>query len=222
MPKQPLSKDYIEKIVQLRKTGHSLSEIQKVTARARTTIFKYIKNVQILPRYLSLWKQKRGGSKHKAFLAWEDSSKKVRELILPVGRKERLLILSSLYWGEGTKSELNLINSDPSLIKVFVTCLGDLGVKKDQLKITLRIFEDMDKRKVIRFWSSVIGVSPAKITNVNILKGKKVGKLEYGMCRVRVVKSASYFKLIMSMIDLIKSETNAAVVQRIEQDTPNV
>lgn len=41
------------------------------------------------------------------------------------------------------------------------------------------------------------------------------------MCRVRVAKGGSYFKLIMSMIDLIKSDFNAAVVQWIEQRSPN-
>jgi hypothetical protein len=45
----------------------------------------------------------------------------------------------------------------------------------------------------------------SQIRSVNILKGKKVGKLEYGMCRVRVTKGERHFKLIMSMIDLIKS-----------------
>jgi hypothetical protein len=55
------------------------------------------------------------------------------------------------------------------------------------------------------------------IKNINVIKGKKIGKLKYGMCRLRVKKVGRYFKLIISMIDLIKSGVqNVLVVQWIE------
>ena len=131
------------------------------------------------------------------------------------------LILACLYWGEGNKRELNLINGDPNLIKVFIMCLESLGVMKDQMKFTLRIFEDMNKEEAVRYWAKVINISKIKITNVNVLSRKKKEKLVNGMCRVRVTKGAPYFKLIMSMINLIKLELDAAVVQRIERGVPN-
>lgn len=61
-----------------------------------------------------------------------------------------------------------------------------------------------------------------QISNINILKGKKEGKLKFGMCRIGVKKGGKYFKLIISMINLLKSNYKAAIVQWIEQDTPNV
>ncbi len=222
MPKLKLSIETIRKIKKLRETGHSLPEIKKLTGKANATIFKYTRKVEILHQYKEIWKIKRGGSKYRAYKKWQEARISAQALITPLNKKDKLLILSCLYWGEGSKRELNLINSDPALIKVFIVCLKEIGVTTDMLQITLRIFEDMDKVKVVNFWANFLSISKSQISNVNILKGKKAGKLKHGICRIRVRKSAPFFKLIMSMIDLIKFNFNAAVVQWIERGTPKL
>jgi hypothetical protein len=116
-----------------------------------------------------------------------------------------MLILACLYWGEGNKTELNLINSDPNLIRVFVNCLKRLGVKDEDLLVSARIYEDLNPEKVKLFWAKTLRIHKDLIRSINVLNGKKLGKLKYGMCRVRVRKGARYFKIIMSVIDLIKS-----------------
>jgi hypothetical protein len=73
------------------------------------------------------------------------------------------------------------------------------------LKVSLRLFEDINKKKTIQFWQKILSLPKGSITKFDISKGKKKGKLKYGMCRIRVKKSGRHFKLIMSMIDLIKS-----------------
>ncbi|OHA93176.1 MAG: hypothetical protein A3H52_03125 [Candidatus Zambryskibacteria bacterium RIFCSPLOWO2_02_FULL_39_26] len=201
----PLTKSEIEEIKKLRETGHSLPEIKRILNRGYGTIFRYIKDVPILPEYHEIWKIKRGGSKARSAKLWSEAKVRASELIGPIGFKERLLILSSLYWGEGNKAELNLINSDPNLVRVIVMCLKDLGIQQNELKISLRLFEDIDIKKAISFWSKTLYLPRGFITKIDIKKGKKVGKLRYGMCRVRVKKAGKNFKLIMSMIDLIKS-----------------
>jgi hypothetical protein len=175
----------------------------------------------VLPKYLPLLKAKQGGSKQRARQAWLDATLKVRNIIKKYPSKiQRLYLLAGIYWGEGTKAELNLINSDPGLIKTYVRCLTDLGIKKDDLRITLRIHKELDPAAAIRFWSSLLAVNPNKISGMEIIDGQKQGKLRYGMCRVRVTNSAPYFKLIVSLINVIKEQFDAAVVQRIEQGTP--
>ncbi len=137
-----------------------------------------------------------------------------------MSREQRLLLLLGIYWGEGNKRELNLINSDPALIKTFLSCLYDMGMKKEELRITLRLYDGIDKEKSRRFWAKLLSIRIKDIRNINTIQGNKIGKLKYGMCRVRVAKSAPYFKLIMSLLSEIKERFNAAVVQRIEQGTP--
>ncbi len=222
MPKLRISEKEIKQIISLRRTGHSLPEIQKIVKRGNSTVFKYIQGVLVLPKYRQILKDKQGGSKEKSRKDWKAASKKAKDIFGEVDSKTKLVILTCLYWGEGNKTELNLNNSDPALIKTFVQCLYGIGVKKSDLRITLRLFEDIKIEEAKLFWANLLDIKVNEILGINIIHGKKVGKLKYGMCRVRVTKGGPHFKLIMSMIDLIKSDFNAAVVQRIEQDTPNV
>ena len=207
MGKPRLTDVQIEQIVNLRKTGHSLNEIKKISGRANDTVFKYIKGVKILPEFVDVLRFKQGGSKNRCLEKWQIAKEKAKNLFSKFGRKEKLVALACLYWGEGNKKELNLINGDPYLIRFFIECLKEIGIGKDLLKITIRIYEDVNKNQAVKFWADFLGLPENKISNVNILKGKKVGKLKHGMCRVRVKKGAEYFKLIISMIDLMKSST---------------
>ena len=74
------------------------------------------------------------------------------------------------------------------------------------LKISLRLYENISPTKAIAFWANNLGVSERSISSIQIVPGNKIGKLEYGMCRIRVKKSSSYFKLLMSMIALLKDQ----------------
>ncbi len=203
--KEKTTQSEINKMVELRKTGHSLPEIRKITHRGNATIHRYIKDVKILPEYRKILNQKQGGSKVRSFLKWQSAEIEARNMLDTVHDRDLLFILACLYWAEGNKKDLNLINSDPDLVRIFVRCLVNVGVKKEDLLITLRVYSDLDKNKAKKYWGKILGIPSNQILSVNVLEGKKVGKLEYGMCRVRVRKSEYYFKLIMSMIKYIKN-----------------
>ncbi len=218
---KPITQEEIARIVRLRKTGHSLPEIRKILNRGSSTVFKYITGVKILPEYISELKLKQGGSRRRADQAWKKASFQAKNMLSNnLSKEQRLCLLLGLYWGEGSKTELNLINSDPALIKIFMICLKDFNIRKSQIKISLRLHDTIDHKAAVRFWSGFLSIEQSKITSIEIIHGKKTGKLKYGMCRVRVTKGSQYFKLLMSLIFQVKSSFNAAVVQRIEQGTP--
>lgn len=204
MGRTALSKSEIKKIKNLRETGHSLNEIKNILNRGYGTIFRYIKDTPVLPEYKKIWKIKRGGSKSKSLKEWETSRIKASEILSSFNFKEKMIILSCLYWGEGNKTELNLINSDPFLVKVVLSCIRELGVGDDEITISLRLHEGVDKETSVKFWLNLLGLKNKSITYFEIIKGNKVGKLKHGMCRLRVKKGAKHFKFIMSMIDLIR------------------
>ena len=106
--------------------------------------------------------------------------------------------------GEGTKRELNIINSDAAMLRVVVHCLRDLGVSDTEFRARIRIYDDINKFKAIDYWAAALSLPVECFKSVNVLTGKKKGKLAYGMCRIRVAKGANYFKLIMSAIERIK------------------
>lgn len=166
-----------------------------------------------------MWKSKRGGSLRKKILAEQSAAKKAKEFIKAVSKENKLYILAALYWAEGSKSDLSFTNSDPQMIKIFIDGLEEVfEISKLKMKVSIRIYEDLDREKCLNYWSVITGIPKEKFISVNILKGKKVGKLQYGMCRVRVEKGGDllkYFRAIKNeIVDLSspRSSTDRAQV----------
>jgi len=195
----------IKQIVLLRQKGNSLPEIMKMTGKGSSTVFKYIQGVDILPEYVDVWRSKQGGSKRRARDEWAKAGEKALTLIKTLNAKERIIIAACLYWGEGAKKDLCLSNTDAGLIKVFVQCLKEIGIEKSNLRVTIRLYSDINRGEAIKYWAKVIGIPESQVLNVNVLPGKKEGKLKYGMCRIRVTKGGPYLKLIQSIIEVLKS-----------------
>lgn len=206
---RPVTPSDIKRIRTLRQTGHSLPEIRKAVGRGNSTVYEIIKGVVVAEPYASVLRAKQGGSKTRSAHHWNQAVQNAQRAIGKISKRDRMLVLAALYWGEGNKTELNLINSDSDLVRIFVSCLLDIGVRPADLRVSLRIYEDIPRRKAASFWSNVVSVPLSRFGRIDVLKGKKKGKLEYGMCRIRVQKGGSYFKLIMSMIESIKSEISS-------------
>ncbi len=217
----PISKEDILKIKHLRQTGHSLPEIMREVGRGSSTVHYHAKKIEILPDYISAYSLKQGGSRKRSRESWSKARMDAGLFIGPdISIRDKIFLLIGLYWGEGNKRELNLINSDPGIIKSFIGCLNLIGIDTDSIKIGLRVHKDINIQNAVTFWSNLLEIYPNKIRGIEVIEGKKKGKLKYGMCRVRVAKSSRYFKLLMSLIEQVKIQFDAAVVQRIEQGTP--
>lgn len=198
------TKDIVEKIKILRSRGMSIQEISVTVGKSKSIVSRYIQGVLILPKYLEILKKKQGGSKERSRQEWVKIGAESKKIITDLTPREKLLILASLYWGEGTKRELNIINSDSAMMRVVVKCLKELGIPSSEFRATLRVYGDVNQKDAITYWSKSIDLPLQCFINVNVLSGKKDGRLKYGMCRIRVVKGGRYFKLIMSIIERIK------------------
>jgi len=204
MGKEPLTSTQIKHIIFLREHGHSLPEIRRLTGHGKATIFKYIQGVKILPRFQEFWKNRQRTSVARMLREQKKAQDEVKKTIKNIERKEKVLIAACLYWAEGNKKDLSLSNTDPDLIRTFVRCLEEFGVAKESLRVSIRTYEDLDRKKVCAFWSKIIGIPKKSIINVNVLRGKKRGKLKYGMCRVRVKKGGYLLKLLHATEEEIK------------------
>ena len=146
------------------------------------------------------WHDKQGGSVNRMKIKQKKAEERAKKTIIALTNNEKMLFLSALYWGEGGKTDFNFINTDPELIKVFIYGLQKIfGISKDRFRISIRIYEDLDKNKCLKYWSKITGIPIRKFVNVNILKGKKAGKLSYGMCRVRITKGGDMLKYIKAL-----------------------
>ena len=201
---KPVTKEDVLRIKSLRRRGYSLPEIRRAVRRGNAVVHQHIQGVKVIEPYLSILRAKQGGSKIRAQKAWSNARNEAIAM-LHGDLRDSLLILASLYWGEGNKSELNLINSDSNMVRLFVVLLHSIGVERRDLKVSARAFDDLPVDNILKFWSKITNVPVSRFGKTDVLTGKKKGKLRFGMCRIRVRKSAKYFKLIMSVIDLLKS-----------------
>lgn len=192
-----LSLAQISEIKTLRAKGHTIPEISNKLNIAKTSVHRYASKIAILPEFLEEWKIKRGANRQRMLekekLALSEASKLVGKLSV----KEKILFLSALYWAEGNKKDFIFTNTDAEMIKVFVDGLRDvLGVENERISVSIRVYEDMDINKCLDYWSYITGIKKEKFLGVNVLNGKKKGKLEFGMCRVRVLKGGDILKKI--------------------------
>lgn len=97
-----------------------------------------------------------------------------------------------LYWGEGTKANLNSVrlgNTDPRLIKRFIEFLIKFfQIKKGDLKFGLQIFSDINPRKAMDFWSKILKINKTQFNKPIVTKSGSIGtyrkKSDYGVLTV--------------------------------------
>lgn len=199
-------------IVDLRVKGKSIPEISSDLGIAKTTVQRYVLGIQVPDKHLKALKEKQGGSKSRAIGLRSNVLDEATVLLGNLSKRDEFLLLLGLYWGEGTKKDFGIINSDPYLIQAFIRCLKSMGIKDARLSVSLRLHSDLSQRSAIAFWSQVTGVPKASITRIEIIEGKKKGKLPYGMCRVRVRSGLRERLLIQTAIQLIGKECDKTLV----------
>ncbi|MDQ3098201.1 MAG: hypothetical protein M3Q44_00435 [bacterium] len=199
-PRIPIDK--INKIRELRMQGWSLPEIKRELNIGHGTVFRYIDGVEILPEYMGIWIQKRAVSISRKIKAESQATELAANLLSSITHRERAVFLSALYWGEGSKKDLNFMNSDPEMVRVFIKgVLEVFDIAYDRIRVSIRIFEDLDLEECLAFWSKVTGVPSIEFLTVEIKIGSKSGKLRYGMCRVRILKGNVLLKTIKAIKD---------------------
>ena len=210
-----ISLEDAEKIKFLRSHGYSLLEISRELKISKSSVLRYIKEVDILPEYLSEWLSKRGGSRKIRLLKESKAFEEGKSFVGNLSKREKLLFLSALYWAEGTKTDFSLSNTDPNLISTFVECVREIfDLSNDKFYINIRLYEDLDKEKSLRFWSQVVKIPKEQIKGFNILPGKKKGKLEYGMCRVRIARGGDILKKIKGINRAVFESLTVPIAQQ--------
>ena len=222
MPRWPEEK--IAFAQDLRAKGHSLSEIHwklrglfGLTSYSRT--WYYVKDTPIAPEHQALWKERvlGGGSTYRARLLTQAGVEKASALLTvdnPLTLREYFLIAAMLYWGEGTKRDLSVVNTDPRLLRVFIDALvHTLRIPRERFRFSLRIFEDLDRETCIQFWCEALDLTHKQLTAVSVLNGKKQGRLLYGMCRIRLLRGMRQLRLLNAIAQKVFENIHAPIVQ---------
>ncbi|MEK7144605.1 MAG: hypothetical protein AAB794_01990 [Patescibacteria group bacterium] len=199
-------------LISLRKQGKSIPEISRETGTPITTVQRHIKGVQVPVEFQTILREKQGGSKDRAKGLRANIEIKAEKLLSKLSHRDYFFLLVGLYWGEGTKRDFTVINSDPLLIQTFIYCLKSLNIPNDRLSISLRVHTEISVSEAKVYWARMTGLSQQLIERVEVIEGKKKGKLPHGMCRVRVKSGIRDRLLIQSAIALIGKECGKGIV----------
>ena len=195
-----IPQEKIKRIQMLREGGASVPEIAHELKVAKGTALKYVEGVEIDKTRAVFWRGKRGGSQRRMEERIELARTEARKTVADMTSKEKLLCLVSLYWAEGSKSDLSVMNSDPDMIRLIVNTIRNLELA-DELNIvpSVRIYEGMNEVVEKDFWSNLLGISIDRFGRTEVVDGSKYGKLQHGMCRIRVRKGGSLLKYMKAL-----------------------
>lgn len=198
-----------KEIISLRQQGKSLPEISSFLGISKGSVFKYIRDVPILEKYKNEWFGKRGGSKRRMHKLIDEAKQIADNEISSLNKKEKLLVLTSLYWAEGSKKDLNFMNSDPNMVLTFVNLIRELFRDQNpEIVASIRLYPGMDEAVVKKYWSNLLSIPTSSFRNAEFSKGTKKEKLKYGMCRLRVLKGGRLLKLLTALRGNIASLTS--------------
>ncbi len=199
------SEEKIKRLKYLRKSGYSINELVKELNVPKTTVWHHIQNISISTKCALILKAKRGGSKKRAQKNLDEAWKIAKNMLSGLGR-EKLIIISMLYWAEGSKKSCDFINSDGEMIKLYLFIIRKiLNISEDFIKPTIRIFSGMNRKKCLNYWFDITKIPKANFV-VRFNDGGTKCKTKYGMCRITIRKGANTLKLLHSLREQIVAE----------------
>ncbi len=140
-----------ERILELRRRGWKKGEVGRERFRATMKRKKKLKEQEIYNKYQEKFKN---FPKEAFFMAG-----------------------LALYLGEGSKrdySRVVLTNTNPKIIRFFIQWLEEFfGVQKDELKVFLHLYENMDLMREKNFWKGELGLKEEQFYKLYIQKLKK-------------------------------------------------
>jgi len=127
-------------------------------------------------------------------------------------KKELELTGAILYKCEGTKLrrdkrhlnantfyyQIDFTNSEPLLVKLWLEFLRRiLKVKEEKLRVSLHFYDDLDKNKLIKFWSFLTKIPDNQFYNEKSYRAKnlKYKPNPLGTCKIRYIDKKMYLKL---------------------------
>jgi hypothetical protein len=179
--RNPQAKDELgAEAVELRQNGCSVPDIARRLGVAKSTAFLWTRHLPLDPTPEHAEARVRRHMEHMREVRWEphrrerDASRAAinEEESCWVGAlsdREVMLVGSVAYWCEGSKEKpwgkkslnVQFINSDRSLILLFVRFVELYGVDRTLLHYRLSIHESADVEAATHWWADTVGVSAA-------------------------------------------------------------
>lgn len=183
--RRPRAKDGLHATaVAMRREGRSYREIQVEVGVSKSTLSLWLRDVPLTTEQRRLLDLRGPAATRKNAEAGRVNATRRRSHIQALARaqitglSESELFVAGVvaYWAEGAKNkpwrtgaQLQFINSDPAMIRLFLNWLRLLDVERDRLRFRVAIHESADVPSALRFWSEVVA-EPVERFNRTSLK----------------------------------------------------
>ena len=112
-----------------------------------------------------------------------------------------------LYWAEGSKwrNDFAVANSDPAALRLFIRWVRTYLDHNAEFRLSLHLHDGNDEAAAMAYWREATTLGEARFTKTFIKPrgtGHRKNRLEHGVCRVRVLKSADDWNRQVDAFDL--------------------
>lgn len=194
----------------------TIDEIAERLAISRTTIFSWVKDLQIPTTKATTLAAQRASevTREKHRLLREDAYQRGVEEFEMLSSDPTFRDFLCMYIGEGSKRDRNSVeiaNSDPAVIALGTRWLRQLSDRKVFFSVAYHADQDLDELR--HFWSHLVGVELGAIkvvrkSNSNQLTGR-TWRSEHGVLSVRT--SDTYLRArLQAWMDLLRGEWNSS------------
>lgn len=215
------SAETFKKVIQLRKSEHSYSEIGKETGVAKSTINNWLTlaGLTLTKEHLQIQAKKRIENHTVGTEASKVTRARRKDEDIQKFIQENKIYFSDpffvagimLYEAEGAKgTECKFSNSDYRLIVVFIKFIEKYTLLKRDKNITFELYlhesRSGDLNRILRFWSAKIGI-PLETIRIYWKRNKIIGRREnmdyVGQIMVRVHGEKVFGSKLLAISDII-------------------
>ncbi len=205
------------KAVEMRLSGKSIREIENEFKIPKSTLSNWFKNLKLSTKHQKNLKEKWKHALVKArveAVRWHNNQKNIRiktaeneanKIIEEINLKDKQIMelaLAMIYLGEGfkKKSETGMGNSDPLILKFFISVLIKIfSIQINDITCYLHLRADQDPEELKLYWSKTLGIPLVNFRKSSIDK-RTVGSKTYdtykGVCVLKCGNVAIQRKLL--------------------------
>ena len=191
-------------LIRDRKNGLSILDLMKKYEMPKTSVWHHIKLIRLSAKKASILRSRQGAGFRRRVEAEDMAREEAKVLTRGIDfNKAFLLVVSALYWAEGHKKAFTFTNTDPRMLKIFLTGMKKtFQVRLGEWSLLIRITKDNDAERVVHYWRRITQIPQSNIkVNVDIVQNKS--KATNGICRLTLRKGGYRLKLMNAIIQII-------------------
>ena len=199
--------------VKLRKEGYSLKEIKNSLGVSKSSVSKWVRNVElneIQKRTIkekgmlrSVIEQRRTTRLKNEYTKKQIVINAAKNEVKKLSDQELWLVGTMLYWAEGSKTNRGIVqftNSDPEMIKLMMTFLRRIcEVPDKKFRGQIHSHPHQDYKAAEKYWSSISQISLEQFyktyRKMNKASKQKKDSLPYGTFDIYVCNTKLFLKI---------------------------